>query len=963
MSFPRMFIFVTALAVTLSILRVAQTTISTGSINGTITDPSGAVVVGAKVTITNKDTSQSGATATNASGNYTSGTLAPGNYSVRVESQGYKTSERIVPVRVNTTANGNFRLEIGQSSQVVEVEASSALVNTAQAEVQGVLTAQQIENLPVNGRNFLDLAQLEPGVQIQDGTNFDPTKVGYSSISFGGRFGRTARIEVDGVDVSDETVGTTTQDIPASSIQEFSLAQSNLDLSNELTSSGAVNVVTKSGTNNFHGEGFGLFRDSSIAAALPHPPGLSSPFQRNQEGASLGGPVIKNKLFFFADGERTLQHLQAPVLEPPPFGAFSGTFGAPFAEQELQCRLDYQVSGLKLFYRFNYFHNSTDATFFPSSFQVYNNKNYTRQHVVGADFGSGHVTHSVRFSYMKFQNQIVDATRGTTLPFANFPVSINIGPLSTGPNLLAPQSTPQSNHQLKYDGSAAVHNHMIRFGATYNHIQGGGFASFFKITPNVFGSPSALGCTVVGPTCPAGPDGTVASNPLNYSINFAQVGNGQGFSTENPALGFPAGGLGPDNRIGLYVGDVWKIRRNLTLTPGLRYVRDTGRTDSDLPAIPEVNAVFPGFGNRVQQPNLNFGPQLGIAWDPKGDGKTVIRAGGGMFYENVIYNNVLFDRPLRLRSGAFLQFPIACSGGAALPVSTQSGTLTPNAADCAGTIGQAAAGLAAFQAAYQAQNPFNLSAPNPNFIGNALNGNPPGCNPATNPTCTTPTNIAIGFFDPNYKTPISYQMNVGFQHEIRHGMVLTADYLRNVTTRLLLGVDINHVGDSRYLNMAGAQAAIASTLSACGASSINAAIANCSALNGPGMGANMTNFAGFGLTSSQAEFGGPCTPSAVLGTPCAFSGINPNVGAFPALMPVGRSVYNGLQMKLQQNVNNPMRGVRAANFQISYALSRFVNPMGFQTTAPPSTPVANSDQDFVIQASDYRDPDRFTGPS
>ncbi len=118
-------------------------------------------------------------------------------------------------------------------------------VNTEQATVQGVLTSAQIENLPVNGRNFLDLAQLEPGVQIQDGQNFDPTKAGYSSISFGGRFGRTARINVDGVDVSDETVGTTTADIPASAIDEFQLSQSSLDLSQDLTSSGAVNVTTQ----------------------------------------------------------------------------------------------------------------------------------------------------------------------------------------------------------------------------------------------------------------------------------------------------------------------------------------------------------------------------------------------------------------------------------------------------------------------------------------------------------------------------------------------------------------------------------------------------------------------------------------------------------------------------------------------------------------------------------------------
>ena len=94
-------------------------------------------------------------------------------------------------------------------------------MNTEQATIQGVVTSDQIENLPINGRNFLDLAQLEPGVQIQDGGNFDPTKKGYSSISFGGRFGRTARVEVDGLDISDETVGTTTQNLPLTRSRNF----------------------------------------------------------------------------------------------------------------------------------------------------------------------------------------------------------------------------------------------------------------------------------------------------------------------------------------------------------------------------------------------------------------------------------------------------------------------------------------------------------------------------------------------------------------------------------------------------------------------------------------------------------------------------------------------------------------------------------------------------------------------
>jgi hypothetical protein len=210
-----------------------------------------------------------------------------------------------ITVLIGNTASRSVRLLVGAGDQVLDVTSSALQVNTQQAIVQGVLSSQQIENLPLNGRNFLDLAQLEPGVQIQDGQNFDPTKAGYSSVSFGGRYGRAARIEVDGVDVSDETVGTTTADIPSSAMQEFQLSQSSLDLSTELTSSGAVNVTTRSGTNDFHGEAFGLFRDSSTAAKLPTPPGLSSPFQRSQFGGHFGGPILKNKAFFFLDAERT----------------------------------------------------------------------------------------------------------------------------------------------------------------------------------------------------------------------------------------------------------------------------------------------------------------------------------------------------------------------------------------------------------------------------------------------------------------------------------------------------------------------------------------------------------------------------------------------------------------------------------------------------------------------------------
>ncbi len=189
--------------------------------------------------------------------------------------------------------------------------------------------------------------------------------------------------------------------------------------------------------------------------------------------------------------------------------------------------------------------------------------------------------------------------------------------------------------------------------------------------------------------------------------------------------------LGPDNRLSLYIGDTWKILHNLTISPGLRWERDTGRTDSDLPAIPELNAAFPGYGNRVRQPNRTLLRSWELAWDPYSNGKTVVRAGVGLYYENVIFNNVLFDRPLRLQNGAFLQTPLGLlRGESAQPVPLlrrkdhhRLGRRTRPRYESEllrRTIGQAAHALAAFQNTYQADTPFSLTNPNPAFIGTQL---------------------------------------------------------------------------------------------------------------------------------------------------------------------------------------------------------------------------------------------------
>ncbi len=828
-------------------------------------------------------------------------------------------------VQVGNTSTVNEKLTVGQGTTTVEVQGSAVTVNTEQAQVQGVLNAQQIDNLPVNGRNFLDLAQLEPGVQIQDGQNFDPTKAGYSSISFGGRFGRTARINVDGVDVSDETVGTTTEDIPSSAIQEFQLAQSSLDMSTDLTSSGAVNVTTKSGTNTVHGQAFGLFRDASVGGASS-PGGTKLPYQRSQFGGNLGGPILKDRLFFFGDGERIKQDSFAPVQFASPFNTYNGGFGVPFRETEVLGRADYNVGNSgKLFYRFSYFANSLNSDF-GLGYAVYDNKDYTRQHVVGYDFVTGNFSHSLRFSYLKFQNQIVDRVKGSKLPFADTGVTLAsvTGGFYSGPSPLAPQSTPQANTEVKYDGSKLMGAHLLRYGAMWNHIQGGGFANFYGTAPRIRWQ--VTNDTEAFASAHGG-----ANNPLNYPVYDVRVGNGLGYNTLEPALGFPAGGLGPDNRIGIYFGDVWKFSPNSTITLALRYDRDTGRTDSDLPAIAEVNAAFPGLGNPVHQSNANFSPQMGFAWDPFKDGKTSVRGGIGLFYENVIYNNVLFDRPYRLKTGAFNQVFVVCQNGVAKPAQTNQGTLTPGAGVCANvdgspiTVAQAIPSVLSFWQQVLAGNPLDLNASNPNYIGNYLGAG---------------LGIPLGFFNPKYKTPRSVQVNIGVQRQLREGMVLSVDYLRNVEEHTLLGMDENHVGDIRNFNLANAQAAIAATNAKFGCPDVNCAIQN---------GAQMTDYAGFGLTA-DSDFGQACIQA--IGVNCAFPGLNTSQAAAIFLEPKGRSIYNAMQIKLVQNM-------KRLNLQFSYSLSRMENSGG----APVAGTAADNDQDFVINAADYNDPNRYFGPN
>jgi hypothetical protein len=963
--------------VTLSVLLLssvgfAQSSVSTGGIVGTVTDPTGAVVAGAKVTITNVGTNSATNLTTTSSGLYNSGSVVPGNYKVRVEAKGFRTSELAITVEVGSIAPGNIRLELGQEAQIVEVQGAAVAVNTEQATVQGVVTTDQIENLPINGRNFLDLAQLEPGVQIEDGAGFDPTKNGYSSISIGGRAGRTARIEVDGIDISDENVGTTTQNIAASSIQEFQIGQSSLDLSSSLTSSGTVNVTTRAGTNALHGEGSYYFRDERLGFANAKN-GLATPYQRNQPGGSVGGPILKDKLFFFADVEHTKQDFANAVsFQEAQFASLAGAYNAPFRDTEYLGKLDYVLPhNAHLFYRFTYNDNSILR---PSSdYSPFVNRDNTKGHAVGLDFNTGSYTHSFRFGYGKFWNGITPAPASGIFDPAPS-LNIIIGSLATGPNLLAPQVTIQSNKQAKYDGSKPWKNHIFRYGFAVNRIVAGGFAAFNSAAPTVQGSPGDAPVNGVGGNPNFGTLAGGPANPLNYPVEALTIGNGQGFFSEKPSFGYPAGG-NFDTRIEFYVGDSWKIRQNLTLSYGVHYVRDTGRTDSDLPPIPCSDTTlisctgnlldqfgYAGLGNRVNQPNKNFGPQVGLAWDPMSNGRTVIRLGAGLYYENNVFNNILFDRTIKLQKALVFGTVGICPGGS---LTWPDGTThsTSDGLDLASQVcGQAIGGtqvgtsgpvvvgtaIADLQASYQAAVTAAGPSTNGFFVGNNLQ--------------TFGSVLA-----PNYVSPRSVQMNIGISRELKRGTVLSVDYVRNVGTHFLLGLDTNQLGDARTFNSSAGAAAVASTIANCGGGVTtvqgtyggNCATDPSNGTNDQGnyvpRPATIVDYAHNGLDSTNALCSGfPCF---LFGANAAFPGVNPNVGQNVMFFPVGRSLYNGLQVGLRSNVDRPFRGVKHLNYQISYSFSRFENDV------PTGGSAISGDQDFLAGARDYRNPNKFFGPA
>jgi hypothetical protein len=906
-----------------------------GALEGTVSDPNGAVVQGASVVLKSASTGAATTSITDDRGRFNFQNLLTGTYSVTVEKAGFrKFAATDVTVKVGSVTPLMVTLDVGAASETVNVAAiSEATVDTSRPTVDGVVTPKQIENLPLNGRNFLDLAQQEPGVQVRDGGDFDPTKNQMVGVSMGGRSGRSTRIQVDGVDITDETVGTTTTNISNETIQEFQISRSTLDASTDLTSSGAINIVTRSGGNEFHGAGFGFFRDESYASDLrlnkTTPTTEKPPFDRQILGGRAGGYIVKDKFFWHAEFENNNQDGQQ-FTSVPSFTQFTDAFGVPLDERLGGARLDWKINDrLSSFYRFNHNYNFGVTGFGGRDLSAFGNLNNTNTHVAGLDYSASRWTHSGRFSYLNFNNFIVDANSaaGTpeTLDPAGGPILVRItgGVQDIGPDLLAPQQTFQDNLQGKYDGSYSSGNHTFRFGFSYNHIEEAVFANFFGLAARIRGNISG--------TAFANANGG-AGDPLNYQLNQIVVGNGLGAFSERPALGFPNGGT-TNHRIGVYLTDAWKVKRNLTLTLGLRYDYDSALADSDLKRTDKLAEFSPALAGFVHNDKNNFAPQAGFAWDIKGNAKTVIRGGAGIFYDGNIINNILFDRVLNLPPGLGNDTPVL-TRGAPLLLDPGTGACLFDATSFSNTVGQCGAG---------GINLFNL--PLKSVISAAqrmqgvlqgvtqslaANWPPAGIPPLFDQVLDTSGSVIFN----EYKRPYGFMLNIGVQRELKPGLVLSVDYLRNRGVHFNQTTDLNRIGAANTLDVAIARDAIIATNDDFGCPAVvSVAAINCAIAAGASIG----DYANFGLGAGSALDG------------FTFRGQNPNFRGMGMIQSLGLSTYNALTVDVRGRFLRDWGPIRDLTGTVNYTFSRFES--------------SGVDQDFLSGSAFNDAPTKFFGPA
>jgi hypothetical protein len=651
-------------------------TANTGVITGVVTDEHGALVPGATVKAINIGTNVERTATTGGEGTYELSQLVPGTYRVEVQAPNFaKSVVESVTVNVLSRTTVDPVLNAGGANAQVTVTSDAPLVETTKTDVSGVIDQQQMENLPVNGRSFASLAVLIPGATLQP--SFDPTKARVGTFSVGGSTGRNVNITVDGGDNKDNAVGGILQNFSMEGIQEFALSTQRFSAANGRSGGGLLSVVSKSGTNEFHGSAFGFFRNQRLNAnapallakvnptLFPDPAdAVKPPFNRQQFGGSFGGPIIKNKAFFFGTLEHTRERgnsivpgdtfNQIKFLEPLGYKAVR-FLPQPFNDTLYTIKADINPSSKNSFvFRFAGQNNNglNDQAGFLTVFTDLSGGNKTLNTLYNflgswTRTLSSNTVNQFVYQYSTFDNQLLATTE---LPNLAFPNGIVVGR-----NGNVPQQTVQKKHQFRDDLSYIHGRHGFKFGGdfVYEPTLGGIFAftsapsySFvfnpdeIAKHPEQFPQGFRTSQVLPGPiTCAAFADTTncTAADLQGFGVvdSITLAGGDPSFNLRDGAKQF-----------GAYVQDDWKVSPRLTLNIGVRYDVDLGFVDSahqkDNRVVKALQIIGSKFGRVAKDDKNNFSPRLGFAWDMRGNGRSVLRGGYGVYFDQSFLNVPLF---------------------------------------------------------------------------------------------------------------------------------------------------------------------------------------------------------------------------------------------------------------------------------------------------------------------------------
>jgi hypothetical protein len=645
-----------------------------GALRGEVQDPSEARVLGARVTVQSEGSSIIRVVVADNRGEFRIEGLLPGRYHMVASARGFSQADADVEVAVSLVRDVSITLRPESGRETINVEAAVSSIttephDTASAVHQGVVTGHDLETLPLAARSFANIAYLVPGTEPVEPS--DPTKARITAVSTGGSSGLNNELSVDGGDNSDDWIGGFLQNFSPDAIQEFDVRTANEDADTGGTTAGSIVITTKHGTNEWHGDAALYDRAASLNArfSIENPAETCTggvcvrnpkqPFSRQNYVGSIGGPLARNKVWVFASFEHV--HENASIAYSPKsiseFDALAQlaadrlitvngtTVNSIPVPATVPVPLRDYISSL----RFDWTQSSKSQWFVRTSVDSYITRNNLVQQATLPSTGltthnnyfNSVISNTYAFSPTWLGTFVFDAselhltqTRNSTLGFAlQFPFSLTAQTVSGhetfGDNQFAtpitafPTLRNQEKYQLRYDLNRATGDHSLKFGVNLIH------------EPVLSGALSANAETLV--TFPNDPTFYTA-NPANLAQFSADLTAGQ---TSTPA----GDGSFSQNvqRLGLYAQDSFRVSRHFTINYGLRYQTTFGlfNASGHSQAANPVFATLPLNGVPAAVPHdyrKQFAPRLGIAYSPGGSEKTVIRAGFGMFYNDLAQN-------------------------------------------------------------------------------------------------------------------------------------------------------------------------------------------------------------------------------------------------------------------------------------------------------------------------------------